>query len=192
MLENMPRTAAPTRLSGVLEDVTRVVEGDFLALMLFGSAARGDAGPESDIDVLQLCSAYKPSYRKGHYGVSVYTPGHLQEIATKGSLFVLHLRLEGALLTDPEDALGASLSAYIPPKDYDSLKQDLCASVELLNVSPLFYADRWAGCNSLVLFLLRTILFAHAAERSEESNRACSGDPLRDAPSRLRVRIYAK
>lgn len=156
----------PTQL---LERVKRLVAGDHLALMVFGSAARGDEEALSDIDILQLTSGYRPSYRAGNLNVSVYTPNSLTKVAKNGGLFVLHLITEGIVLEDPKLALAKCLEQYSPPRSYEPLRQDLRRAIQLLNVSPGFYSAHWERCHSLALFILRSFLYAQVAEAGNPS-----------------------
>jgi len=63
------------------------LEGRSLAVMLFGSHARGDAGPASDIDLLQVVPHSPHSYETGGVSVVAYTVNQLRDMAAAGSLF---------------------------------------------------------------------------------------------------------
>ena len=121
--------------------VNRFLRGETIAVMLFGSVARGDDSPISDTDILQLTSHYKPSYRVGRVSISVYTPESLEKIALKGSLFALHLKSEGRILYDPDLVLSRILDCYRPPCSYDPFLRELAYSLNLLNVSERVYRE---------------------------------------------------
>jgi hypothetical protein len=143
--------------------VKKVLQGESLALMLFGSVARGDEGTHSDTDILQVTHQYRRTYKAGEFNVSVYTPQSLEKAASKGSLFVLHLITEGVVLEDPQAILTGCLSKYVPPQNYECLLCELRLATNLLNVTPNFYKSHWERCNKMALFILRSALFAFAA-----------------------------
>src|SRR5687767_1083361 len=107
------------KASDVFGAIREHLRGETIAAMLFGSVARGDANCNSDTDILQVCRRYRPSYKAGRFSFSVYTPESIAKIARKGSLFALHLRMEGVLLFDPENVLSSVLGEYRPPRSYD-------------------------------------------------------------------------
>lgn len=91
--------------------------GGGTALALFGSVARGDAGIDSDVDLLlavdgaaPLCAAESVRHAMAS-GIcpscSVITRSfeQLERMAAVGNVFVLHLQLEGVVLSDPADRL---------------------------------------------------------------------------------------
>jgi Nucleotidyltransferase domain len=143
--------------------VKRVLEGESLATMLFGSAARGDESEQSDIDVLQLTNFPRKSYKVENFNVSVYTPQFLSLAASKGSLFVLHLITDGIVIEDPATILADCLRIYAPPPSYGPFLRELRTATDLLNVTEGFYERTWQRCNQLALFILRSALFADAA-----------------------------
>src|SRR5262249_27397566 len=84
-----------------------------------------------------------------------------------GSLFVLHLKTEGIVLHDPRAILEKSLSEYAAPASYDPYLADLRTASDLLNVSKAAYRTQWDRCHRLVLFLLRSTLYARPAQRGK-------------------------
>lgn len=144
--------------------VSEVLRGESLAIMLFGSQARGDGGDLSDTDVLQLSQTSGKSYRAGRFTVSVYTPASLEIAADAGSLFVLHLITDGIILDDHFGILSRCLGRYSRP-NYEKFFDELRVAANLLNISEGFYREHWQQCNSLALFLLRSALYARTAAR---------------------------
>jgi Nucleotidyltransferase domain len=81
----------------VLEDFPELpaeVEG----LLVYGSQARGDAVPGSDLDVLALVTATRPSNHSGDVNVSYYTR---EQLSTGiGTLFGAHLKRDAKMVWD--------------------------------------------------------------------------------------------
>ncbi|MCA1674127.1 MAG: nucleotidyltransferase domain-containing protein [Actinobacteria bacterium] len=81
----------------VLEDFPELpaeVEG----LLVYGSQARGDAVPGSDLDVLALVTAPRPSTHSGDVNVSYYTR---EQLSTGiGTLFGAHLKRDAKMVWD--------------------------------------------------------------------------------------------
>lgn len=98
---------------------------DVLAVCLAGSVARGDAELESDIDLVvilerrlrgsELLARLAPPLRDPRLSFIVFSRDGLEKAASGGSLFLLHVRLEGEVLFEREgiatDALAATEAA---------------------------------------------------------------------------------
>jgi hypothetical protein len=139
--------------------------------LLFGSVARGEAEGGSDVDLLVLprderaprlgrnaSSEGAPSWLSLH----VYTEDALHSLFERGSLFALHLKLEGKVLSDPGARLSRILA--VPVKlDVDSIRASLQAESALLHATDLdLRAERTHG---VAKHLLRTAVFAECARR---------------------------
>lgn len=89
---------------------------DVRAVCLVGSLARGDARPDSDIDLVvaskrpirELLAELPDAARGDRVSLICRTPEQLREMAQDGSLFLHHMRTEGKVLYDP-DALLADI-----------------------------------------------------------------------------------
>src|SRR5271166_3782707 len=95
-----------------LEEIKADLVGDQSSIMVFGSYARNEAGPDSDIDILQLLEQSSNSYRVGRTNVAVYDVRTLMAMARRGNLFVLHLRCDGQILRDAKRRFDAVFGAY--------------------------------------------------------------------------------
>jgi|GEM_PF-1858424 Nucleotidyltransferase domain. len=132
-----------------------VIEGDHLGVLLYGSVARGDAGPESDVDLLQLVRDRTEHYQRGRVSVAVYTDLDIQRMCKSGSLFALHLVREGRILSDPEGELASLLSSYRPPANYDAMWREIEAASAILDAGETVVSSNPVGLNRLGLYLLR-------------------------------------
>jgi predicted nucleotidyltransferase len=83
-------------------------------VILFGSRARGDARPESDIDILVIADSTEPRYRRSAllYGalsdilvpmdIMVYNPGEIEEWSDVRQAFVTTAIREGRVLYEDQ------------------------------------------------------------------------------------------
>ncbi|CAN5746661.1 hypothetical protein BH11PSE6_BH11PSE6_04820 [soil metagenome] len=76
-------------------------------LILYGSRARGDAGPGADVDLLLATSAARPQSPVERMGVSLhrYPRDWLLDQASYGDLFAYHIGHEGVPLQDGDGFL---------------------------------------------------------------------------------------
>lgn len=158
--------ADPERLlcSKVRDEVACALEGPALAVMVYGSQARGSADAASDIDVLQVVSHHSGSYKVGRVAVTAYTPAHLHAMAKNGSLFVRHLREEGVLLFDHGKVLARALAAYECPSTYVPLTAELRAAAEALAVEYDEFKQCQQAMGRLGIYLLRSALYVEAVK----------------------------
>lgn len=90
-----------------------------LALAVVGSVARGDARPDSDVDLLvitrepprEIRSILPQSIREHPVSLICKTPEQLEELVARGSLFLAHVREEGVVRYDPDGLLAAAFRA---------------------------------------------------------------------------------
>jgi len=144
--------------------------------MLFGSYARRAAGSDSDIDVLQLSGA-SSAYTLGSISVTSYREIDLSAMATRGSLFVLHLVTEGIVLHDENGRLAAVLRQWHSPSSYEPLFRALREVSGALDVEESVFRENPTGFTGLAVFLTRTELYARCA---------AAGSPLFDLEAAAR------
>lgn len=78
-------------------------EAKLPTVVLFGSAARGDNDPCSDIDILILeDSSYPKSIKDGKIELQKLSKADAIRKAEAGDLFMLHVVHEGLVISDPE------------------------------------------------------------------------------------------
>lgn len=112
-------------------------------LYVFGSVARGEVCPTSDIDILVLPFASDRSLFPVDW--SIYSPELVLEYFRKGRLFAWHLHLEARCIFSPNetsflDALGAPAPYSTMTQDIDDLDKLLIEAIDEIG----------SGTNSLV------------------------------------------
>lgn len=91
------------------------------AVLLFGSVARGDANPWSDIDLLVTSSNPKLTVAelrkvvsgRNHVSLIYYRTPSFAKLYRRHPLFIAHLKKEGVVLFDPAGVLSRLLNS--PP-----------------------------------------------------------------------------
>jgi predicted nucleotidyltransferase len=149
--------------SNVVDDFPTVpaeVEG----LLIYGSQARGDAVPSSDLDVLALTTTPRPSTQNGHVNISYYTR---EQLSTGiGTLFGAHLKRDAKIVWDDNGHLARAV------EDMGQVDTDhLLARVR--DMSRLFTSPEWdlpkylPGLLRQARYLLRSCLYAQAIADGE-------------------------
>lgn len=134
------------------------------AVALFGSRARGDAAPDSDVDVLLISSERKTRHATmGNISLYLYPWAQLLRKAASGDLFVCHIVREARPLHDPEDRLGALKRAFRFKDSYvDEIRQ---ASDLAWYIARNFQELPGAVATKRIAWCVRTILIARTAEQ---------------------------
>lgn len=159
--------SAPARalpLPSVADLITLGLRDETAPTLLFGSHARGDARPGSDVDVLQLARS-PSSYSHGRLSVTVYRADDLRAMAKRGSLFVLHLRTDGRFLVDVDRVLEKILDSWEAPPSFDPLREALREASGALDISEADFTRNPRGYLNLATFLTRTELYARCASQ---------------------------
>ena len=160
-------TTSTASLNAVRAEVFNALRSASTPLMLFGSFARGDESLTSDIDILELSERRRRPYRSGRINVSVYDGPTLTRMAQRGSLFVLHLRLEGKLLRDKSGILTSCLQNYRRPATYEPFRSALRQLANLLDVNEEQYRKNWRPYNELALYIIRSEVYAQLEEAGQ-------------------------
>lgn len=151
-------------LDAQLRDIVEHPSVTRLALMLYGSVARGTADIDSDIDLLELVPSNPTAYKVGRANITQYVPAHLHAMASQGSLFVLHLRLDGVVLLDEQGTLRRGLDAYAPPAGYQHIWHQVAVAAGALDSRASNFNTHVQGLARLGIYLLRTAAYVRSVE----------------------------
>jgi hypothetical protein len=141
------------------------VRGEYVAIALYGSQARGTARPDSDVDVLQVVTTRPGKYSDGVVNVTAYNVDTLWQMASEGSLFLLHLRTDGFILQDPDGILSDIFANYRTPPNFRKPITELATAARALTVRDA-HLHR-TGLRKLGIYVARTACYAVLAERGE-------------------------
>lgn len=91
-------------------------DGRSRGVALFGSHARDDAGPGSDVDLLVIHDGLPPEdlldELDERVSIAFYAPTRLEALRTRSPLFALHLATEAVILDDPASLLRRALKRH--------------------------------------------------------------------------------
>lgn len=130
-----------------------------VAVILYGSYARGDYSKDSDIDLLAVADIPRPTRAFGRVNVSTYEPRQLGSAG--GTLFGTHLARDGVLLYDESGAVARQLASF---GDIDlELVWDRVRNLARLLTLPLTEQEsRLDGFVRHARYVLRTATYARA------------------------------
>ncbi len=134
------------------------------SMALFGSRARGDDDPDSDVDILLITDEEKPRLiSSSRMSFSFYPSSWLISKAKEGDLFVLHLIREAKVMYDERGNFDAMSKAFQFRKSYAPLiEQASTLGRFLLRHREDF--DEASVVNKRIAWCVRTILISRAAE----------------------------
>lgn len=132
------------------------------ALILYGSKARGDGRPDSDVDIIYALDGEEiqsPTYARG-VSVHRYPKLWLEKQAQRGSLFAYHVAFEGVALEDSRGFLDRMRRVYRPKANYED---ELVLGTLVMKL--LLESDWEANFDARRRFFwaLRTVLIAASA-----------------------------
>jgi predicted nucleotidyltransferase len=133
-------------------------------LLLFGSRARKDFGPDSDIDLLALTDSSNASRSIGSANISVMTHSQLRDAT--GSVFGYHLRRDGRVLYEEAGELSEILS-HLEAPEFEVVAERLRHFGLIFNAPKLDRQKYLLGLTKLARHLCRTALFAESIQQGE-------------------------
>ncbi|SDC08377.1 Nucleotidyltransferase domain-containing protein [Raineyella antarctica] len=136
-------------------DLPADVEG----MLVYGSQARGDAVPGSDVDLLALVAVPRPSTHSGDVNVSYYTSEQLS--TGVGTLFGFHLKRDGKVIWDDHGHLSREV-ADMGEVDTDRLLARALTMSQLFTTPERDLPKYLPGLVRQARYLLRSCLYAQA------------------------------
>lgn len=147
--------------SNVATEVLAVLPSEAIAVLLYGSRARGDVHAHSDVDILVVAERFGRTRAEGVVNVSTYSRD--QMLSASGTLFGTHLARDGVILHDANGWLAGSLSEFRPTEPRQVLAR--VRDISVILGSSETSRDRYIeGLVRLARYLLRTALYAKALD----------------------------
>lgn len=134
---------------------------DTCGVVLYGSRARKDELPSSDLDLLALAGTAHRAIHSGSVSVSFYTPKQLS--TGIGTLFGAHLRRDGHILFDSNGSLAEALKS-MGAVDTQRLFQRVRNMSQLFTTPEFDIPNYLPGLLREARYLLRSSLYAKAIE----------------------------
>lgn len=132
---------------------------DTEGVLVYGSQARGDAVPGSDLDLLALVAASRVSSYSGDVNISYYTRDQLS--TGIGTLFGAHLRRDGRIIWDKHGYLAQAVESF-GEVDTDRLLMRAWRMCELFTSPDRDLPKYLLGLLREARYLLRSCLYAQA------------------------------
>jgi hypothetical protein len=135
-----------------------------LALIMFGSAARGTSNTSSDVDLLSIVPEGQPFSRKlGTLEIQVFSAEHLMSIARQGDLFAAHLAYEGKALFDPSHLFPKFRECFTLRRSYEREIEEAFLLLEFLKVHHRLVAQKALAAKRSA-WCARTVMISKMAE----------------------------
>jgi Nucleotidyltransferase domain. len=154
--------AALEALSVPAEEIAsalRLMPNRAIGVLVYGSRARNDFTPASDLDLLALFASPRGSRSDGNARLSYYTP---EQLATAiGTLFGMHLARDGIILHDTGGVLASCLASMGAP-DPEELSTRIRRYSAVLDTSNNDLQRYLGGLTRVARYLLRTAIYAQA------------------------------
>ncbi|MEV0671519.1 nucleotidyltransferase domain-containing protein [Mycobacterium sp. NPDC050441] len=148
----------------IAELATKLTDVPMIGALLYGSWARLEAEPTSDLDILILSEQPARSSHGDRVSVSGYTPDQL--LSAGSTLFGMHLARDGIILTDSSGTLQCILHQFSRPDPNDLLDRLRRLSAVLDSPDAEVYTYIGGFCR-LARYLLRTAIYASAIREGE-------------------------
>lgn len=148
----------------IAQSVISALPDHAIGVLLYGSYARTDFTPDSDVDLLLLRSRPAGTIESDRISVSTYTPTQLASAA--GTLFGMHLARDGVVLHDTQGQLRSLLAKMGEP-----VPQELFSRIRhlaaVLDVAEHDEDKYIAGLTRVARYLLRTAIYVSAIDQGE-------------------------
>lgn len=139
------------------------VRDRYRTVLIYGSVARGDALPTSDVDVLAV-GERSCERQEGRLSLTVYEEQQLIELARAGSLFVLHLKDEAIVLRDDRGGFERIVHAWRPP-NLERTIAGMRAAAAVLDVPSSLENTLRQALAAAAVFVLRSVAYLRCYER---------------------------
>lgn len=147
----------------VVHDLLSALPRQAIGIVLYGSQARGDSGPYSDIDLLVVENDHGPARSRGRVNLSTYDAD--QFASARGTLFGMHLARDGLVL---HDAGGVRLAMQqFGEIDQPRLWRRIRTLSSLLRLPPAEFQAHLAGFVRHARYVLRTGTYAKAIQEGK-------------------------
>lgn len=155
VIDSLLKMGIPSQTLKHFPTLSTEVEG----LLIYGSQARGDAVPDSDLDVLALVPRPRPSTHSGEVNISYYT---LDQLSTGvGTLFGSHLKRDAKIIQDDMGYLTQAIM-NMGEVNTDRLLDRARSMSEIFTNLDRDLPNHLSGLLRQARYLLRSCLYAQA------------------------------